>query len=98
MKIFIILIPPGFQYFLCFDKITYVKGKKPGGCLLCLIREKNPDVVDLSVYRDDFFIVSVNLYPYNPGHLIIFPQRHIEDIRKYTSQEEKRLIIQWHIP
>lgn len=81
------------QYFLCFDKISYVKGEKPDGCILCLIREKHANVVDLSVYRDDFFIVSVNLYPFNPGHLIIFPQRHIEDIRDYTSQEEKRLIL-----
>ena len=81
------------QYFLCFDKISYVKGERPDGCILCLIREKHANVVDLSVYRDDFFIVSVNLYPFNPGHLIIFPQRHIEDIRDYTSQEEKRLIL-----
>jgi ATP adenylyltransferase len=81
------------QYFLCFDKISYVKGERPKGCILCLIREKNTHVVDLSVYRDDFFIVSVNLYPFNPGHLIIFPQRHVEDIRDFTPQEEKRLII-----
>ena len=80
------------HYFLCFDKISYVKGKRPEGCILCLIREKNSHVVDLSVYRDDFFIISVNLYPFNPGHLIIFPQRHIEDIRDFSSQEEKRLI------
>lgn len=81
------------QYFLCFDKISYIKGNRQNGCVLCLIREKNNDVVDLSVYRDDFFIVSVNLYPFNPGHLIIFPQRHITDIREFTAQEEKRLII-----
>jgi ATP adenylyltransferase len=79
------------QYFLCFNKIAYIKGEKPEGCILCLIREKNQNIVDLSVFRDDFFIVSVNLYPYNPGHLIVFPLRHIEDIRDFTPQEEKRL-------
>jgi ATP adenylyltransferase len=79
------------QYFFCFDKISYVQGKKPDGCILCYIRENDPDVVNLTVYSDDFFIVSVNLYPYNPGHLILFPQRHITDIREFNSQEEMRL-------
>ncbi|MBN1697811.1 MAG: HIT domain-containing protein [Spirochaetales bacterium] len=81
------------QYFLCFNKITYVRGEKPPGCILCSIRDKEPHVVDLSVYRDDFFIVCVNLYPYNPGHIIIFPLRHIEDIRDYNAQEEKRFTL-----
>ena len=81
------------RYFLSFDKITYVQGGKPKGCILCNIRDKNDNIVDLSVYRDDFFIVCVNLYPYNPGHLIVFPQRHMEDVRDFTPQEVDRLTI-----
>ncbi len=79
------------RYFLNFEKLDYVKGNKPKGCILCLIRDRAPEVVDLSVFRDDHFIVSVNLYPYNPGHLLVFPSRHIEDIREYTPSEEKEL-------
>jgi ATP adenylyltransferase len=79
------------SYFLNFDKMEYVKGPRPAGCILCLIRDQSPDVVDLTVYNDDLFTISVNLYPYNPGHLMIFPNRHLEDIRDYTADEEARI-------
>ena len=75
------------HYFFNFNKLSYVKGEKPKGCILCLLAEKSPEVVDLTVYEDEHFIVSVNLYPYNPGHLILFPRRHIVDIREYTEPE-----------
>lgn len=80
------------EYFFSFDKLSYLKGKKPPGCILCLIRDQAPEVVDLSVYRDDLFIASINLYPYNPGHLLLFPRRHLEDIRELTAEEEARLV------
>jgi ATP adenylyltransferase len=79
------------DYFLNFEKYAYVKGPKPGGCILCLIRDRDPGVIDLSVYRGKFFVVTVNLYPYNPGHLLIFPTRHIVDVRSYSLEEERRL-------
>lgn len=81
------------DYFFSFEKLAYVKGDKPEGCILCLIRDNNPKVEDLTIYRDDLFIVCLNLYPYNPGHLLIFPIRHIEDIRDYSSTEEGRLTL-----
>jgi ATP adenylyltransferase len=79
------------DYFFSFEKYAYVKGRKPDRCILCLIRDQSPEVVDLTVYRDELFIVSVNLYPYNPGHLLVFPCRHLVDIREYTPEEERRL-------
>lgn len=79
------------DYFLNFEKYAYIKSPKPEGCILCLIRDRNPEVVDVSVYRDDLFVVTVNLYPYNPGHLLIFPTRHIVDVRTYSEEEEQRL-------
>jgi ATP adenylyltransferase len=71
--------------------MAYVKGKHPSGCILCMVRDGNPDVVDLSIWRDELFIVSVNLYPYNPGHLLVYPTRHVEDVRELTGVEESRL-------
>ena len=79
------------SYFFNFEKLDYLKGRKPDGCILCLIKDSSPDVTDLSVFRDELFIISLNLYPYNPGHLLIFPLRHIEDIRDFTAEEENHL-------
>ena len=78
-------------YFFNFEKMSYVRGRHPPGCILCLARDKSPDVVDLSIWGDEFFIVSVNLYPYNPGHLLLYPRRHVEDVRELTTEEEARL-------
>jgi ATP adenylyltransferase len=78
-------------YFFATGKLEYLRGKKPEGCILCLIRDGSPDVVNLTVWEDELFIVTVNLYPYNPGHLMVFPRRHLEDIREYSSEEEIRL-------
>ena len=79
------------EYFFNFDKMAYIRGKKPDSCILCLIRESSPEVIDLTVYRSHYFITAVNLYPYNPGHLILFPKRHLLDIREYTKDEEADL-------
>jgi len=79
------------EYFFSFDKYSYVRGQRPPGCILCLIRDRDPAVVDLSVYRDPLFIAVVNLYPYNPGHLLVYPARHVRDLRELTAEEERRL-------
>jgi ATP adenylyltransferase len=75
------------KYFFNFEKMKYLKGKKPEGCALCLIRDKSPEVPDLTVFRNEFVEVSLNLYPYNPGHLMVFPLRHVTDIRNLEKEE-----------
>ncbi len=79
------------EYFFNFEKMAYIKGGRPVGCILCLIRDNSPDVVNLTVYRSAHFIAAVNLYPYNPGHIMVFPRRHLLDIREYTKEEEEDL-------
>lgn len=79
------------DYFFNFEKLAYLTGEKPSGCILCLIRDGNPAVVNLTVYRKNGFIVCLNLYPYNPGHLIIFSERHVVDIRELDATERAAL-------
>jgi ATP adenylyltransferase len=79
------------EYLFSFNKIAYLKGKRPKGCILCLVRDGSEDVDKLVVHQTEHFIVSLNLYPYNPGHLIVFPKRHIADIREYTKEERQEL-------
>lgn len=63
-------------------------GKKPSvECILCAVRDRDPAVALLEVHRSNGIIISVNLYPYTSGHLIIFPERHIADIRELTREE-----------
>ena len=78
-------------YFFPFDKLDYVSKPKAAGCILCKIRDGSEDVPNLTVHTGEFFIVTLNLYPYNPGHIMIFPSRHLVDIREYSSQEKVEL-------
>ena len=79
------------DYFFNFDKISYFRNKKTTGCILCLIACQSEEVEKLVVYRTSNFNISVNLYPYNPGHLILFPIRHILDIRELSPTEQKEM-------
>lgn len=75
------------DYFFNFDKMTYLTGKRPDGCILCLVRDGSQDVESLLVYQSGSWMVSLNLYPYNPGHLLVFPKRHVCDLRKLDDDE-----------
>jgi ATP adenylyltransferase len=75
-----------------FNKLGYVRGsKRPQGCILCLVAEGSPEVERLIVRDTGAFIVSLNLYPYNPGHLILFPRRHVVDFRDFDGTERAEL-------
>ncbi|PIQ29246.1 HIT family hydrolase [bacterium (Candidatus Blackallbacteria) CG17_big_fil_post_rev_8_21_14_2_50_48_46] len=74
------------------NKLDYVRGKRPDvPCILCAVRDRNPEVANLEVYRDQDFLISLNLYPYNPGHLMIVPLRHVEWPDELTDQEALHL-------
>jgi len=78
------------------NKKEYIKNKRkkehdPNKCILCSVRDGKDDVKSLEVYRERNFIITVNLYPYNPGHIMIFPEKHVEDIRELSKKERKIL-------
>lgn len=70
------------------SKMDYVRGKRPKvECILCAIIVHDSRVVDTCVYSNSMMTVALNLYPYNPGHLMVFPNRHIEDLAELPSDE-----------
>ncbi len=76
------------KYLFNTEKIKYVKGDKPAvACILCAIRDGDPAVKNLEVHRSALCAITVNLYPFNPGHLMVFPLRHIETYDALTEEE-----------
>ncbi len=75
------------------DKLAYIRGKKTPrvDCIICSVLSKDPRVECLLIWEDELCGVSANLYPYNAGHLLIFPKRHILDLREMSSDEAFRL-------
>lgn len=73
-------------------KLDYVKStneKVP--CILCAVRENDSRVTALKVYQEELLFISLNLYPYNPGHLMVIPTRHIEYFEDLTKTERERI-------
>lgn len=75
------------RYFFNFEKMAYVSGKRPTGCILCAVRDHSPDVTALTVAASGHFLVSINLFPFNPGHILVFPKRHVQSIQELDDDE-----------
>jgi len=58
-------------------RIEYVRAEKPVGCILCAKPGENKDAGNYILYRGKKNFIMLNTYPYNPGHLLIAPYRHI---------------------
>ena len=68
-------------------RIKYIQMEKPRGCILCEKPRQNNDAPNYILYRGDENFVIMNSYPYNPGHLMIAPYRHIATLDELTSVE-----------
>lgn len=74
------------------NKYNYVRGGRPNvTCILCGVLEGDPKVESLLVHEGKTMCVCLNLYPYSPGHAMIFPRRHIKDPRALTEEESQEI-------
>jgi len=75
-------------YLFVPGKSHYVREKRVvKDCILCKIIKDDKTYKNLIIYKDNNSAITLNLYPYNPGHLMVFPERHIEDIRQLSENE-----------
>ncbi len=69
-------------------RIKYVQGlSESSECFICEIGENPHDDENLVLWRTTHCLVILNRFPYNNGHLLIAPVRHIPDLDQ-TSDEE----------
>ena len=61
------------------------------GCPFCAI-PGHPDEESLVVARGESTYVVLNLHPYNPGHLMVLPYRHVADLTDLTEAESSELM------
>ncbi|MEA2520446.1 MAG: adenylyltransferase, partial [Actinomycetota bacterium] len=62
---------------------------EPEGCVFCGIRDGRE--AEHVLVRTDLGLVVLNKFPYNPGHLVILPTRHVGDIEDLTTEENAEL-------
>ena len=84
--------PDGLQRLWTPHRMVYIGGQsKPKDdsapeCPFCLAPGKD-DEEGLIVARGEHVYAVLNLYPYNPGHLLICPYRHVADYTDLTEEE-----------
>jgi ATP adenylyltransferase len=49
--------------------------------------KENKDVANYILYRGQKNFVVLNSYPYNPGHLMVAPYRHVASPEELTEEE-----------
>lgn len=68
-------------------RIDYILGGKEKECIFCVKPKEARDVENLILHRGALNFVIMNLYPYNSGHLMVVPYRHIDKMTDLTPEE-----------
>ena len=58
-------------------RLEYIKGPKMGGCIFCAMPSRGQDQETRIVHRGGRSYLVLNAFPYNSGHLMAVPFRHV---------------------
>ena len=84
-------IRDAFERLYTPHRMAYIQGEgKDGGCPFCEIPTMS-DTDGLVVARGTWCYAVLNLYPYNSGHLMVVPLRHVPGYEDLTADETSEL-------
>ncbi len=77
------------------ERLKWVTRPKKGSekCVFCRIAEGDHDVESLVLHHGKDFLVVMNLYPYNTGHVQVLPARHVKSLEDLTDRELSEMFI-----
>lgn len=74
-------------------RMAFILGPKGKGCIFCkLPKGKKEDRKNLILFRGRYHYLILNRFPYNNGHLMVVPYRHLRDLSKLTHSENAELM------
>jgi ATP adenylyltransferase len=79
----------GMDYLWSPWRLPYVTGTHGRtGCVFCAaVEDESSEDASLVVFRSRVSFIILNKYPYNSGHLLIVPYRHISSVKDATPDE-----------
>lgn len=89
--------PDGYGRLWTPHRMVYIGGQdKPSDageatCPFCRAATNDDDAEALVVHRGRVCFALLNLYPYNSGHLMVLPYRHVADYTELTDVEVAEL-------
>jgi ATP adenylyltransferase len=72
-------------------RIEYIRGPKAGRCFLC-DKAASEVAADHVIFRGSCCYVLLNDFPYNSGHLLVAPFRHVPDLGDLTADERNEVM------
>ena len=72
-------------------RMEYIKQDKSGECIFCVLPKADKDKKNFILHKGDTCFVIMNVYPYNTGHLMVSPYRHLSCITKMDEKENTEL-------
>ena len=63
-------------------RLEYIKGPKADECIFCTKPDDGDDRACYIVHRGEHCFAILNAFPYNNGHLMISPYRHVPSIEE----------------
>lgn len=80
--------PQEREVFFRPDRLRYVRKLiHESGCVFCAETQGLNEKETLCVYKGKLSLAVLNKYPYNTGHLLILPKRHVGEIWSLTEEE-----------
>lgn len=70
------------------DRYKYIKKiDQPKTCVFCDANQKAISAESLCVFKSEHSMILLNKYPYNSGHLLVLPKKHIGELLKLSDVE-----------
>ena len=91
--------PDGLERLWTPHRMAYISGEdapaegyaQPSGCPFCR-QPVAAEAESLVVARGELVYVVLNLYPYNPGHLMVVPYRRVSELEDLSTGESAELM------
>lgn len=76
------------EYLFAPWRMMYIgDDEKQTGCIFCEFPREMNDEKRLILHRSNHCFVILNAFPYNSGHLMVAPYRHVANYDELTSEE-----------
>lgn len=69
-----------------FKKRTSYNQQQKTSCIICQIINRDPEVDAYEIYRDEEFIIFLNLFPYTSGHILVSPIEHLVEYEEFPEE------------
>jgi diadenosine tetraphosphate (Ap4A) HIT family hydrolase len=88
-------LKPYEQYLWSPKREDYEESGVPDdiSCVFCAQVDGDERVTKAEIFEDEFLMVEMNIFPYNTGHLMVVPKKHVNSLTELDDEERNRLFV-----